>query len=76
MAAKSSFRKIIIKIYIYISEISTKRADITCHKETIENLKNRGNFPESYPLIIGRSNFVCMRRPSLTDSKYKDRAGF
>ena len=33
-----------------ISEISPKR-DITCHWETIENLKNRGNFPESCPLI-------------------------
>ena len=31
-----------------ISEISPKR-DITFHKETIENLKNRGNFPESCP---------------------------
>ena len=33
-----------------MSEISPKR-DIACHEETIENLENRGNFPESCPLI-------------------------
>ena len=47
---KLSFRKIVKKKISFpdISEISPKR-DITFHKETIENLKNRGNFPESCP---------------------------
>ena len=51
MAAKIEFSKNYKKIsFEDISEISPKR-DITCHKETIENLKNRGSFPESCPLM-------------------------
>ena len=51
MAAKIEFSKNYKKIsFTDMSEISPKR-DITCHEETIENLENRGNFPESCPLI-------------------------
>ena len=50
MAAKSEFSKNHKKIrFVDISEISPERY-ITGHKETIESLKNRVNFPESCPL--------------------------
>ena len=50
MAAKSEFSKNHKKIrFVDISEISPER-HITGHKETIESLKNRVNFPESCPL--------------------------
>ena len=52
MAANIDFSKNYKKIsFADISEISPKR-DIKCHLETIENLKNSGNFPESCPLTI------------------------
>ena len=50
MAAKSEFSKNHKKIrFVDISEISPERY-ITGHKETIESLKNRVNFPDSCPL--------------------------
>ena len=50
MAAKSEFSKNHKKIrFVDISEILPERY-ITGHKETIESLKNRVNFPESCPL--------------------------
>ena len=52
MAAKSEFSKNHKKIrFVDISEISPERY-ITGHKETIESLKNRVNFPDSCPLIM------------------------
>ena len=59
MAAKIEFSKNYKKIsFADISEISPKR-DITRHQETIENLKNRGNFPESCPLSDSSSFDEC-----------------
>ena len=50
MAAKSDFSQNHKKIrFVDIAEISPERY-ITGHKETTESLKNRVNFPESYPL--------------------------
>ena len=50
MAAKSEFSKNHKKIrFVDIPEISPEWY-ITGHKETIESLKNRVNFPESCPL--------------------------
>ena len=57
MAAKSEFSKNHKKIrFVDISEISPERY-ITGHKETIESLKNRVNFPDSCPLR--RLNSLC-----------------
>ena len=56
MAAKSEFSKNHKKIrFVDISEISPERY-ITGHKETIESLKNRVNFPDSCPLRAQRKN--------------------
>ena len=52
MAAKSEFSKNHKKIrFVDLSEISPERY-ITGHKETIESLKNRVNFPDSCPLRL------------------------
>ena len=58
MAAKSEFSKNHKKIrFVDISEISPERY-ITGHKETIESLKNRVNFPESCPLNKRRTRIT------------------
>ena len=63
MAAKIEFSKNYKKIsFADISEISPK-TEITCHQETIENLKNRGNFPESCPLKL------CYQQPDFENYK-------
>ena len=60
MAAKSEFSKNHKKIrFVDISEISPERY-ITGHKETIESLKNRVNFPDSCPLTFLKLSSLCL----------------
>ena len=62
MAAKSEFSKNHKKIrFVDISEISPERY-ITGHKETIESLKNRVNFPDSCPLSFVLISTLHIRR--------------